>query len=533
MMFRILIFCVSVFTLVACQGGHRRPSSESGQINLQKEVDRIYADVQDEGVFNLSKCSTYLKDTYQDVLSLPPSRFDFQNAKDNWQKISETLWLIRLKLREKLQSFAKLPPTSDDSLRSCSDNMHDGFRLSRWVEDYLAENFTGEPQDFKAGDEKFVADAHFKPTPLQGLAPWVEVNPQYKQATIRSGDIILSRGNAYSSAGIARIGQVDSQFSHLAFIYIEGDGSGREYTIDEALKNKNVKVLEAHIEVGSTIRPLSEYFQDGNARNLILRYNDGVSSALMAHRSAKWSYDYIQTYRKKSFDANPIYPLDDVNHNVPYNFRMDISNSKNPTSLFCSQVAYVGFMNNNITIPYFMSSIDPNLSLVKRLGITGTKVFAPGDMELDPRFEVVAEYRNLRKMKGLRIRDMVLTGLFRMMSEGYEFKPLPTWTAESIGAWALRHMEFKFMKDKLPDNMGIKVMTTMFALNKVAKYFEVELQNVEAERPGLPLSLPEGQALIQKLADEDKAHYLNGEPVKFYNIFRPAGLTSNKAVPKN
>ena len=524
MKFQVLILALALLTLNACQSGYRKPSSASGNLNLQSEVQTILEDVKNPNKFRLNTCSNYLRNVYQDLLGVNPTRFDVQGTRQHWSEIYQNLWQIRLELHQRLTEFSAQAPATDAELNSCVLAMRDGFRFSRWMEDYLAEAFSGEPQDFKAGDPKHVFSDDFKPTVLQGQSPWLVVNPKFKQVTVRSGDIIISRGNAYTSSAIARIAEVDSQFSHLAFVYVKGDGKGQEYTIEEALKNPNVLILEAHIEVGSTIRPFKQYLDDGNARNMILRYPE----ALVAHRSAKWSYDYIQNYRKRSFDSNPVDDKDDVNHNVPYNFQMSLDNPENPKKLFCSQVAQVGFYSNNVQVPYFMSTLNNKLSLIKRMGITTPKMFAPGDMEVDPRFEVIAEFRNVRKLKGLRFKDMVLTGMNRMMEEGYELFPNLQISTKSIFGWTMRQMDAKFTKEKLPKNMNVKIMNTTLTLEKVAMYLEKQVQedetNFQKVSGGLPMSFAQGLESIERAKVKDRELYMSKKTPKFHFEFRPRNL---------
>lgn len=511
-----------IFCLTACQYGHRKPSSTTNGINLHKETELILSEIQDQNKFNLDNCPAFLKPIYEDVFKLNPSRFDYSHTQQNWKIIYKNLWQIRVQLQERLHDFSSQASATDPKMTACVLAMRDSFRLSRWLEDYLTEIFSGEPQDYKAAEPKNQHNPRFKPTPFRGESPWLQVNPKFKKVTIRSGDVIISRGNAYASSAIARIGEVDSQFSHISFVYIEGDGKGQEYTIEEALENPRILILESHIEVGSTIRPIKLYFEDKNARNVIFRYQD----ALIAHRSARWVHDYIQGYRKRSFDSNPLDDKDDVNHNVPYNFQMSLDNPHNPKKLFCSQLVHVGFNSNNIKVPYISSVLNTQLSLPKRLGITTTSIFAPGDIELDPRFEMVAEYRNLRKLKSIRIKDIILSGMYRMMGNGYEFYPPLLIGTKSLIAWVLRQMDAALVKNQLPKNMNTKVLNTMFTLEKVAMYFEKEFEKYDNTNstPYLPLSFNQGLEIIEKLRAQDQELYVTRKAPKFHWSFRSPSL---------
>lgn len=529
MKFQKWVFLILILLFHAAGFAGRKPTSPGQPIKLRPEVEKILSEVTDPQIFNVENCSSYVRSVYQEVTGLSPEQFDYANAKVNWDLIYKNLWLLRVRLRERLIEFSKQNGPDDVNVKMCVESLRDGFRLTRFLEDYLVESFSGEPQDFKAGDPKHTADPKWKPTPFRGESPWTMIHPKFKKITLRSGDMIISRGNAYTSSAIARIGNVDSQFSHLAFIFIPGDGKGEEYTIEEALNNPKVLVLEAHIEVGSTIRKLREYFDDGNARNVIFRFTgDGEKSAEKAHKAAKWTYEYIQRWRKNSFDSNPIFPYDDVNHNVPYNFQMGLENPENPRRLFCSQVAHVGFYSEGIQVPQSLSTMNTKLSLPKRMGISATDFFAPGDLEVDPRFEMVAEYRNVRKLKGLRIKDMVLSGMYRMMEEGYELMPVPTVAMKGVLAWFLRQMDVQFTKPQLPKNMNVKVINTTFTLERAAMFIEQELSKEEEAykktSTGLPFGFNQGLAYVDMLKVRDREKYLENKTPGFHWDFRPPHL---------
>lgn len=523
-----------VHSVTPAQTGPKRSVSQASPIKLRAELDRVLSEVSDAAQFNVKNCASYVRDTYQVVVGLTPQSFDFDHAKSNWGAIYDQLWAVRVKLRERFQEFFKERGAQDADVRKCSEALRDGFRLTRYLEDYLAESFSGEPQDFKAGQPKNVADPKFKATPFRGPSPWTVINPRFKRITLRSGDVIISRGNAYTSSAIARIGNIDSQFSHLAFIFVAGDGDGKEYTIEEAIENPKVLVLEAHIEVGSTIRKLKEYLDDGNSRNVLYRF---TGDAGQAHRAAQWTYNYIQDWRERAYRANPSYPREDVNYNVPYNFQMGLDSTNSPQELFCSQVAHAGFQTEGIQIPLFLSTMNTRLSLPKRMGITTQKFFAPGDMEVEPRFDMIAEYRNLRKLQGVRMKDMVLSGMYRMMEEGYELTPVPQVALKGAFAWFMRQMDAKFVKPQLPKNMNWKIINSTFALERAAIFIEKELDKKEASHKknhrGLPLGFTEGLAHIEQVKARDREVYLSGRPPGFHWDFRPPKLEPRQRIPSN
>lgn len=501
--------------------------TDSSPLDLLKETERILVDLDSEQTFSIHSCPAYLSNIYLSALDLDPKRFQQDQIKKDWTKVYQQLWLTRVKLHERIQDFTKQTiqqnPTAysqDKTLLRCVDNARSAFRLARYVEDYLAEYLGNQPHDFDLpeGQKPEI------PTPFENSEPWTVINPLFKQVTLKSGDLIISRGNAYSSAAIARIVEIDSQFSHLAMIYFPS-GSQKEVTIQEALKSKDVLVLEAHIEIGSTVRSFADYAKDGNARNLLFRFSD----AAMAHQAAKKSHDYLQDFRKKAHQADRRrLPESDVNYSVPYDFKMILSQAN---EVFCTEVGYYGFNQVGIQIPTFLSQINPRLDLVKRLGIEGTQIFAPGDMELDHRFQMVAEFRNLKKLKGIRMKDMALTSLLTWMDAGYVFAPIPPSVIRSTIAWISRQLDFKFVKKQLPKNMNTKVLNTIFTLDNVASRLEAELvekdKAYKAANQGLLMTFSTGLKHLENIRLQDQQIYLNGRKSLFHREFRPANLRRN------
>src|SRR4029434_10358426 len=86
------------------------------------------------------------------------------------------------------------------------------------------------------------------------LTPGAEV----RGVQIHSGDILLSRGGAATSALIARGNDYPGNFSHVALAHVNPT-------------NKQVSVIEAHIECGVLVSPIEKYFADKKLRVMLLR----------------------------------------------------------------------------------------------------------------------------------------------------------------------------------------------------------------------------------------------------------------------
>src|SRR5207237_1984001 len=76
--------------------------------------------------------------------------------------------------------------------------------------------------------------------------------------TIHSGDILVSRGGAPTSALIARGNDFPGNFSHVALVHV-----------DE--QTRAASVIEAHIERGVVVSSFADYLADKKLRLMALR----------------------------------------------------------------------------------------------------------------------------------------------------------------------------------------------------------------------------------------------------------------------
>ncbi|MEM7372031.1 MAG: YiiX/YebB-like N1pC/P60 family cysteine hydrolase [Bacteroidota bacterium] len=183
---------------------------------------------------------------------------------------------------------------------------------------------------------------------------------------IHSGDILLSRGGAATSALIARGNNFPGNFSHVALAHV-----------DET--THTASIIEAHIESGVKVADLETYLKDKKLRILVLRTRPDLKSVqvnpLLPHQAARQALD----------DA-------DQRH-IPYDFAMDW---QDPDKQFCSEVASTVYAKNGIDLWMGISTISAP-GLLRWLSLIGVEHFEthePSDLEYDPQLSVVAEWRD-------------------------------------------------------------------------------------------------------------------------------------------
>ena len=183
---------------------------------------------------------------------------------------------------------------------------------------------------------------------------------------LRSGDILLSRGGAPTSALIARGNDYPGNFSHIALLYV-----------DEATGTPSI--VEAHIERGVVISSFEEYMKDVKLRIMVMRVRAAhpllSKDPMLPHRAAKMAYDEV---RKR---------------HIPYDFAMDFKDSSRQ---FCSEVASHAYASFGVTLWNIITTMS-SPGVVSWLGDFGVRNFetqAPADLEYDPQLVVVGEWRD-------------------------------------------------------------------------------------------------------------------------------------------
>lgn len=413
-----------------------------------------------------------------------------QDYLDEFKKTEPNLlldkfWGLKISIHEKLKKFYK-----DDSLiKSCANSARGTLRALRYSEDLIHEYYKNTSGDtVKFPDHAFGTDnVH------------VRRNPKFSdfkmKDDLKSGDIILSRGNAFTSAAISSLREFDTQFSHMSMVYRD--------------EKNEIWTVEAHIEVGSFVRPLQEHIEDKNFRTMIFRYSD----ERVAGMAAKYIFEKV----KKASDTTG---------NILYDFGFVYEDS---SQIFCSEIishAYDHVTEGKLKIPLFLSRLlDRKPEFVKKLGITVSESFIPADIEVDPRFTVIAEWRDAHKIRDNLEKDAILGAMFRW-NDKLDYTMIQASSKKSLlyrnVAWPLRRVPYlkKYFKDKLPLNMSRKLVGYFGVLDSSGELLQKELhpQNEKAlKESGMPLLRDEEYEVLESYRKKD----LEAKKPKLHKMYRP------------
>src|SRR5437016_1781347 len=184
--------------------------------------------------------------------------------------------------------------------------------------------------------------------------------------SIHSGDILVSRGGAPTSALIARGNDFPGNFSHIALAHV-----------DE--KSRALSVIEAHIEKGVVVSSFADYLADKKLRIMALRLRSDlpqlVADPLLPHKAASLALQQASA------------------RHIPYDFAMDY---RDHSKQFCSEVASAAYEQCGVRLWMGISHISSH-GVTLWLSAFGVKHFLtnePSDLEYDPQIRVVAEWRD-------------------------------------------------------------------------------------------------------------------------------------------
>jgi len=473
----------------------RSPSSEQGHDSYLKDLEKLHKFVLTDNSKDFCK-KDILTLAYDKMYGLTQDEIQLDSIEpEEKEKAISLSFNIRLDSRKHLQFINDNP-----DLNNCYSNYRDLSRALRYLEDYLIEDV----------ESKKLYDKNYEN--LKGQGTFFLVNPKYKETfkhfnDLESGDVILSRGNAYTSAAISRIAEDDAQFSHMSFVYKDDLG--------------NLFTTEAHIEVGNVTAGIRVHIDQKNARTVVFRYLDPKA----AHLASKCMFDKVKARQ-------------DQGNIIQYDFGMEHDKDD---KLFCSEVAYTGFqcLEDKVDVPYtksrFSVALMPFLQSigvkVNENNIQDFKVVSPGDYEFDPRFELIAEWRNPQKLKKIRYKDAILSKMFEWMeNEQFILYSTTINKVRSWAAWIIRRQKWadssnikriKNLKSEVtkqvPLNMTRTQMGTFATLEEVGEIMEDYLnkRSIDEKRN---LSYSEAMELLDESRKIEESKILGKT---WYKYFKP------------
>lgn len=456
------------------------PDAPAG--GLEHEVRRIMA-LAEVPAAAPSVLALNLKAAYDAIRDFDLARFPLAEIRAAAPRCMTDIFETRARVRDRLAAWEHTGLINDVSLAA----LRDFFRISRYALDMLGETAI---RHAKLGVHERPRRAFSGQNDNTFVAPAFATGDNLH---FRSGDVLLMRGTAHNSAAIARIGDVDTLFSHLAIVYI--DHEGRHW------------LVESLIEDGAVITPLEEALGKGAGRAVLYRCKDRDLAAGAAER----------IFARVHASATGKSP------HIPYDFSMRLDGDKR---LFCAKLIRLAFAEasgGRMALPRFPTRLGmKNRDFFRRLGVRARETFAPGDIDVDPRFDLVAEWQDYRVTSRMRTNDLVMDKLFAWMeTDGYRFREtLLIRLIALFGRFASRLSKGvkELLSDvipKVPAHMPRRTIATIAMLHKTGEEVMAPLLALEGDhiaRTGLPLPPAQIPAEMERLrsASNGRVGYLSG-----------------------
>ncbi|OGC91184.1 MAG: hypothetical protein A2W25_10170 [candidate division Zixibacteria bacterium RBG_16_53_22] len=244
---------------------------------------------------------------------------------------------------------------------------------------------------------------------------------------IHSGDILISRGGAPTSALIARGNNFQGNFSHAALVYVDPESN-------------LAKIIESHIERGVTISSPEDYLRDTKLRVMVLRLRHDlqqlVTDPTLPHRAAQSALNEAES------------------RHIPYDFRMDAGEAMEK---YCSEVVSEPYGTAGVRLWTKATHISSPgaVAWLSAFGVRNFETEAPSDLEYDPQLAVVAEWRDIETLWKDHVDNAVIDAMLEAADRGekltYNIYLLPMARIAKVYSWVLNRLG---MVGPIPEGMS-------------------------------------------------------------------------------
>lgn len=449
--------------------------------------EQIYSEISGPS-FSNKNCFEYLSLLENQIDSIDVAKISKEQIIINGNKIVENSWKIRQFLHSHLSEFDK----------NCVTQIQTSFRQFRFIEEYVLEILTNV--------------THLTPEEVEfekQLIPLIDPAPYYstlqnnhQSLEFNSGDLLVTRGVSFLSAMIARLGLRGTQFSHTVFVHKDQE-------------SHDIKTIESYVGSGVQFYDLEDAMRNENARILWLRAKDkGISE--------KADLEISNLVKERIEQNNPI----------KYDYQLDFKDHSTMSCAEVSQVAFKMASNGEFNIPFYPNQIGGVNTLTDRLMVEDGATYEPGDMEIDPRFELVAEWRDLRLTRDSRQKDAILTSLFKWMREN-NYKLKDNFKSKMAGGFIYKIRKtflWPLVKKMLKlDDFSREVPSHMIKLvsliNEIGEQLQAELREKDLAFEtmyGVPMGYMDMYRELEGIRKRDFEIYkISPKQAKFHKIFRP------------
>ncbi|MBO9666485.1 MAG: hypothetical protein J7501_06685 [Bdellovibrio sp.] len=430
-------------------------------------------------------CEALLNDVGQAVTALAWDPYSNEDLKAGGASILNHLWDLRLATHQNLPTMSTKCVLQTRSL----------FHVIREHEDYVGDFVYSA----KALDPAKI-DFQKQPVPIfdrSSYAPYlVRQDVDDSKFQFHSGDLMLARGISFFSAIISQISDNKSEFSHVVFMN-QDERSGK------------INTVESYIGSGVDSYEINFALKNENARLLVLRPKDAALGKVAAR-------DAMISAEKK----------------IGYDYKMDFADYSKMSCVEVVRAAYDRASQGQVVVPQNPANIQiSSKDFLDKLGMRNGEMITPDDLEVDPRFDLVLDWRDYRIIRDSRYKDAILNEMIRWVNElRYEFHDttksliaknilLPS---RSTRLWPL--VQKLTGSPNLDPNLPKQTLGVMLVLNQIGESLLNQVTQADNDyiaKLGRPMTNMQLRQTLNKLREEDLARFKRHQRTSIHYALRP------------
>lgn len=423
-------------------------------------------------------------------------QLDFETLDRNYMGKNGVEWLKK--------SFAvkrEFNRQLDSISAECRKSLVHFFRELRQVEDYVGELAYREK-------DRSAFDVDFKKVPPPILDPKsyspFQVSPEFSGTNgfqFEAGDVVITRGISFISATISQSTDDRTHYSHGVFIH--------------KTKSGEIKTIESYLQRGVEYYSLVDAMKNENARIMVFRAKDRE----LAARASKIMGEKLDSANK-------------AGTGIPYDYDIDVVDHSKMTCAEIIVSSYEWASNGQFKIPFSTADVRfKNPYVLDKLNIAAGPTFSPINMEVDPRFDLVLEWRDYSLVRDQRQKDIVLRKVLDWMDKD-NYQLLENFTTVGLRTvWATRRVPVLWNVlsrpvglNTVPKDTPTKFLVSVAQLKKVGEILLEEVKKTDLEYQkvnGYPMSEKRLMEFLEKFRENDAKNYKTGRKTYFHRIFRP------------
>lgn len=482
-MIRVFSVILVIFS-IQCSTGMRGPASEDP--TLVQDAAKKYLSSITSPDYNKSTCGAVLSEVQSTFANIEWNAYSNKDLKSYAAETMNSFWQLRLAIHRRLGEVGK----------DCILQAREIFHTLRDGEDYLGE-FAYDVVALNSSDIEFQK----QPIPIydRKAYPPYFVRPEFdtSQFKFQSGDVILSRGISFVSAIISQVSDNRSHFSHAAVVRVDP-------------KTQVPSTIEAYVGEGTKEYDINYALKNENARLLVLR----PKNPALGEKAAEFA-------------------MKAVNSRVPYDYKM---NFKDYSAMSCVEVtvyAYDKASKGALKLPIFPAMLNlNNADFLQKMNLKRGALITPDDLESDPHFDLILDWRDYRLVRDSRRKDAVLSELMRWLGDlKYKFHDTPKSLVAKYVVHPARPTPFwplvrgltgapNFDKELPKKTFGL-----LTVLDSISNQLLEELQKQDAAyilRHQRPMTNQQLRQALEKFRQEDWQKYYRGEKSVIHEALRPS-----------